>query len=120
MRRRPKPSPGARDWRVQPLTPGRDAIAALADLRKLASAVRAGGEPVAATIEHWELTNIADYFEKVLRDTCTLMTPELDAAYAMISAACTEAEEEAAYEAWGRACDNANAMTTARRQGGTA
>ena len=119
MPRKLKPKP-ARDWRVQTLTPGRNEIAALADLRKLASAVRTGGAPVAGTIEHWELTDIAEYFEKILRDTCTITTPELDAAFAMIGAARTEAEEEAAYEAWGRACDNANAITAARRQGGTA
>ena len=81
MTRKPKPKPNARDWRVQTLMPGRNEIAALADLRKLASAVRTGGAPVAGTIEHWELTDIADRFERMMHRHGILMTPAAEAEY---------------------------------------
>ena len=115
-----KPERSARDWRVQTLTPGRDEIAALADLRRLASAVQAGGTPVAATIEHWELTDIADRVERTLREISFISTPEQDAAMDLMLAASTPTENKAAHDAWSDACDNAAAIMARGRQGGTA
>jgi hypothetical protein len=118
MPRKRKPKPSARDWRVQTLTPDRDGIAALADLRRLATAVQAGGTSVAKTIEHWELSDIADHVERIFREISLISTQEQDAAMDRVNAATTEEERDAAWDAWSEAFDSSTAMT--KRQGGVA
>ena len=43
--------------------------------------MRAGGAPVAATIGHWDLTDIADHFEKMIHSYGILRTLEFEAEY---------------------------------------